>query len=242
MNTALDYDWDDFVHSPSRKDGIPEHVEKYLRADTCKFIDEFGSKEGLSGKMRCTACSLFHTFYLKVSFKTVPRWESAVACLILAAKIENKVQTIKKMTQRAAEYLRPNLNKELGKLTKKQANTQYYHWMAQIHIRERQILERLHGEIRIALPMKLIKKLDLKSKIIDENNRECNKASKYLVYIFLDSFKQFRKMLSFFYYIFFILYPCTKNNINIHNKLDFDPSYPYTIPPPGLQHLPYSEL
>ena len=154
MNTALDIEWKDFVHSPSRRDGISEHVERYLRSDSCKFIDEFGKKEDLTGKMRLLACSLFHTFYLRVSFKRIPRWESAVACLILAAKIENQVQMIKRMTQRAAEYLKPSLPKELNKKTKKEASSQFYHWVAQIHIRERQIIERLYGELRVSLPVK----------------------------------------------------------------------------------------
>ena len=42
MNTALDIEWKDFVHSPSRCDGISQHVERCLRSDTCKFIDDFG--------------------------------------------------------------------------------------------------------------------------------------------------------------------------------------------------------
>eukprot|EP01083_Nonionella_stella_P260322 887762_1 len=109
MNTALEIDWNHFVDSPSRKDGIPEHVERHLRADTCKFIDVFGKQQSLAGKIRLLACALFHTFYLRVSFKSINRWETAVACLIIAAKIENKVQTIKKTTRSAAYYLRPHL-------------------------------------------------------------------------------------------------------------------------------------
>lgn len=89
MNTALKIVWKDFVESPSRKDGISQHVERYLRADTCKFIDEFGSMHkvhGWSGTTRLLACALFHTFYLSVSFKAVNRWETAIACLTLARK------------------------------------------------------------------------------------------------------------------------------------------------------------
>ena len=151
MNTALNIEWAHFIQSPSRKDGISEHVERHLRSDTCIFIDEFGKQQSLSGKIRLLACSLFHTFYLKVSFKAISRWEAAVACLIIAAKIENKVQSLKVITRAAAHYLRP---KQRFNDKRNLSPKQLYHWMSQIHIRERQIIERLYGELRTVLPIK----------------------------------------------------------------------------------------
>ena len=195
MNTALEIEWDHFVHSPSRKDGIPEHVERYLRTDTCKFIDEFGLQEGLGGKLRLLACSLFHTFYLRVSFKAIPRWETAVACLIIAAKIENKVQTIKKITTNAADYLRPHCNFRDKKTNKHTIPPQQlYHWMSQIHIRERQVIERLYGELRTSLPIQSLDITKLRQIIATKDNTLWGQKTKTLSDLFKDCFKILRKM------------------------------------------------
>eukprot|EP01083_Nonionella_stella_P178366 629867_1 len=202
MNTALEIPWEHFVHSPSRKDGISEHVERFLRADTCKFIDEFGYHFSLTGKIRLLACSLFHTFYLRVSFHSIPRWEAAVACLIIAAKIENKVQTVKKITRAAAHYLRPHLHfddPKRGTLPPKQ----FYHWMSRIHIRERQIIERLYGELRTSLPIQSLKLCQLRDITFDADERMLNLKNKHLSYVFHGCFavlrKLFRSVLCIYY-------------------------------------------
>ena len=149
----------------------------------------------LSGKIRLLACSLFHTFYLKVSFKSIPRWEAAVACLIIAAKIENKVQSLKVITRAAAHYLRPKMrfnDKRSGNLSPKQL----YHWMSQIHIRERQIMERLHGELRTVLPIKdLGSATKLCDFIVGPNESRFSPKNKHLSTVFRGCFQILRIML-----------------------------------------------
>ena len=179
MNTTLEYTWEDFKFSPSRHDGMSEEVERYLRYEGCKFIDDFGKRDPLSmkGKDRSLACSIFHQFYLRASFKTFRRSEIGVACLLLAAKMNNNFEPklgIENLASVAMKYFgnnysecRPSLSNltakceiaELKGKEKKQLKITSreneldarFFWAKRIRDNELSILHRLNGQIRCLL-------------------------------------------------------------------------------------------
>lgn len=160
MNVSLQFDWKRYVHSPSRKDGISDHVERYFRCDSCKFIDEFGQHLQMPGKIRLLACGIFQLYYLQCSFKRVNRYESAIACIILSSKIVNCVQPqhIQRITYSACKFLHKQAIKNQNTF---QHKSQPYlingewniilmnYWITKLAKIERDIFFRMHTETRI---------------------------------------------------------------------------------------------
>jgi cyclin T len=87
----------DETNLPSYKDGITSEEENLKRSRTCRFIEEAGRILKLPRLAVATAMVLFHRFYAKHSFAEHDRFEVAVACILLAAKVEEapkKLSTI----------------------------------------------------------------------------------------------------------------------------------------------------
>jgi Cyclin, N-terminal domain len=70
--------------------GQPMTIEEELmrRRKTCRFIEESGRLLKLPRVSIATAMVLFHRFYTKHAFQQQDRFEVAIACIVLAAKIE----------------------------------------------------------------------------------------------------------------------------------------------------------
>lgn len=82
---------------PSYKDGISPEEENMLRSRTCRFIEEAGKILKLPRLAQATAMVLFHRFFAKHSFAQHDRFEVAISCILLAAKVEEapkKLSTI----------------------------------------------------------------------------------------------------------------------------------------------------
>jgi cyclin T len=87
----------DEANLPSYKDGITSEEENLKRSRTCRFIEEAGRILKLPRLAVATSMVLFHRFYAKHSFAEHDRFEVAVACILLAAKVEEapkKLSTI----------------------------------------------------------------------------------------------------------------------------------------------------
>jgi transcription initiation factor TFIIIB Brf1 subunit/transcription initiation factor TFIIB len=75
-------------NSPSRKDGVPQHIERRLRIFGCEIIQDAGILLKLPQVTMATAQVLFHRFYCKQSLKRYNVKQVAMASLFLASKIE----------------------------------------------------------------------------------------------------------------------------------------------------------
>jgi len=74
--------------SPSRKDGVKEEEEKTYRRRTSIFIEEVASSLKLDWQTQATAQVFFHFFFAHHSFRRHKRFDVAVACIFLSAKVE----------------------------------------------------------------------------------------------------------------------------------------------------------
>jgi len=73
--------------SPSRKDGVKEEEEKTYRRRTSIFIEEVASSLKLDWQTQATAQVFFHFFFAHHSFRRHKRFDVAVACIFLSAKV-----------------------------------------------------------------------------------------------------------------------------------------------------------
>ena len=93
----------DISHLPSLKDGMTVEQETTTRRKTCRFIMEAAKQLKFQSIAISTAMVFFHRFYAKHSFKAHDRFEVAVACVLLAAKIEESPKKLMEIITRCLE-------------------------------------------------------------------------------------------------------------------------------------------
>jgi hypothetical protein len=81
--------------TPSVKDGILASTERLHRLHGTSLIASSCRLLKLSASTFATACSIFHRFFHQVSLKKANVWSIAMACTLLAAKIEEAQLTIR---------------------------------------------------------------------------------------------------------------------------------------------------
>jgi len=74
--------------SPSRRDQVSAQEERKYRRRTSIFMEEVATRLNVDWQSLATAQVFFHFFYARHSFKRYKRYDVAVACLFLAAKVE----------------------------------------------------------------------------------------------------------------------------------------------------------
>mmetsp|Transcript_36480 Transcript_36480/g.74125 ORF Transcript_36480/g.74125 Transcript_36480/m.74125 type:complete len:336 (-) Transcript_36480:86-1093(-) len=90
-----DADWSSWIlpvqalrDSPSRKDKMSEEEERRYRRKTVIFMENLSEKVRIDWQSQATAQIFFHYFFARHSFRRHQRFNVAVACLFLAAKVE----------------------------------------------------------------------------------------------------------------------------------------------------------
>ena len=76
--------------SASRQDGISFEKENNLRSKTIWFLEDVGKQfnQKINRKVISCACTFFHRYYAFHSFQAYNRFNLALACLLLASKVE----------------------------------------------------------------------------------------------------------------------------------------------------------
>lgn len=82
-------------HTPSSRDGCPHELEVDLRILSCEYIQTAGVLLRLPQVAMATAQVLFQRFFYSKSFVKYNMLNVAMACLFLAAKIEENCRRIR---------------------------------------------------------------------------------------------------------------------------------------------------
>jgi len=78
--------FEDFVNSPSRKAGVSEEDERFIRWEHCNAIVRIGKELQLKRVVFYNACALFHQFFMRESITRSDPYVVAAAALFLASK------------------------------------------------------------------------------------------------------------------------------------------------------------
>lgn len=77
------------------KDGMSIDQEAEQRRKTCRFLDQAVRQLKKPRVMLATAMVIFHRFYAKHAFSEHDRFEVAMACIVLASKVEESPLKVK---------------------------------------------------------------------------------------------------------------------------------------------------
>eukprot|EP00041_Stephanoeca_diplocostata_P032909 m.1072388 g.1072388 ORF g.1072388 m.1072388 type:complete len:451 (-) comp24231_c0_seq113:6139-7491(-) len=91
----------DIKNTPSRLDGVSEDLETDLRIWGCFFIQDTGILLELPQVVMACAQILFQRFYYRKSMTSSDVKVTAIACLFLAAKVEESQKSIRNILQTA---------------------------------------------------------------------------------------------------------------------------------------------
>jgi hypothetical protein len=100
VHVVLDASQND--ETPSRADGISASLERlHTLHGTCLILESSHELE-LGPSCFATACTIFHRFYKQVSLKQHDVWSVAMACTLLATKLEEEPKTIQQIIEEYA--------------------------------------------------------------------------------------------------------------------------------------------
>ena len=80
--------------TPSVDDGIPSDTEKLHRLHGTSLILDASTLLCLPPSTYATACTIFHRMYSRISLKEYCVWSMAIACILLAGKVEEEPRTV----------------------------------------------------------------------------------------------------------------------------------------------------
>jgi len=84
-------------NTASKKEGIHATTERLHRLHGTSLIFEASKLLALGASTYATACTIFHRFYHQASLTKFDVWSVAVASVLLATKVEEEPQTLKKI-------------------------------------------------------------------------------------------------------------------------------------------------
>ncbi|KAL3904640.1 MAG: hypothetical protein SGILL_009989 [Bacillariaceae sp.] len=104
--------------TPSRRDGVPSETERLHTLHGTSLIWEATHELQLGPSALATACTLFHRFYKQVSLRDNDVWSVAMACTLLATKLEEEPKTMQDIIDKYANiYTRRMVMAELDEET-----------------------------------------------------------------------------------------------------------------------------
>ena len=83
--------------TPSQRDGIEREEEDEHRRWACGLAQEAGILLKLPQQVMCTAQNLLHRFYYRKSLKSYDAFVTAMGCLFLASKVEEKPKRLREV-------------------------------------------------------------------------------------------------------------------------------------------------
>lgn len=116
VQTPEDNPWlftaEEVTETPSRLEGVPEHVEKHVVAKSAKFIQECGRELNVPQLTISVAIKFFQRFYMLESMLTHKPPLVAAACLFLSCKVQETLKrlrdviywTVKVRTRNTEDY------------------------------------------------------------------------------------------------------------------------------------------
>ncbi|CAB9497133.1 Cyclin [Seminavis robusta] len=146
----------DISHLPSIKAGMTAEEENTHRRKTCRFIEEAGRILKLPNLANATAMVFFHQFYAKYSFMEHDRFEVAVACVLLAAKIEESPKKLMEIITRCLE-LKRGAGKERGEVVSVDPkSSEFVKLKESVLLLERVVLHTIGFELSVDHPYKFL--------------------------------------------------------------------------------------
>ena len=85
--------------TPSRQAGIAPQLERLHRLHGTSIIFESSHRLSLGPSTNATACTIFHRFYHSASLSEHDVWSVAIACTLLATKVEEEAKNLKNIIE-----------------------------------------------------------------------------------------------------------------------------------------------
>lgn len=164
-------------HTPSSRDGCPHELEVDLRILSCEYIQTAGVLLRLPQVAMATAQVLFQRFFYSKSFVKYNMLNVAMACLFLAAKIEENCRRIRDVVN-VFHHLK---QKRMGRpvVPMEYMGEEYFKMKASVIKYERFVLKELGFCVHIKHPHKLII-VNLRLLGLEENTQLVQKAWNYM--------------------------------------------------------------
>ena len=126
--------------TPSQRDGIARDEEDEHRRWACGLAQEAGILLKLPQQVMCTAQNLLHRFYYRKSLKSYDAFVTAMGCLFLASKVEEKPKRLREVLF-AFHYVYKVRTNATGKM--ELGGAMYAGWKESLVTVERTILKEL---------------------------------------------------------------------------------------------------
>ena len=126
--------------TPSQRDGIAREEEDKHRRWACGLAQEAGILLKLPQQVMCTAQNLLHRFYYRKSLKSYDAFVTAMGCLFLASKVEEKPKRLREVLF-AFHYVYKVRTNATGKM--ELGGAMYAGWKESLVMVERTILKEL---------------------------------------------------------------------------------------------------
>ncbi|EDV23970.1 uncharacterized protein TRIADDRAFT_37896 [Trichoplax adhaerens] len=140
--------------TPSQLDGLSKEMETNLRIAGCEYIQAAGILLKLPQVAMATAQVLYQRYYYSKSFVKYNYEICAMACIFLAAKIEEHPRRIRDVVN-VFYHIRRKLNELPNKVMDYMSN-EYFHKKSEVIKAERRVLKELGFCVHVKHPHKCI--------------------------------------------------------------------------------------
>jgi len=139
--------------SPSQRDGMSPETEAAIRSLSCELIQLAGKLLKLPQVAMATGCVLFQRFYYAKSFVRIPFEVVAMACVVLASKIEEAPRRMRDIINVFNHIKQIRGGKPITPVT---LDVNYINLKKQVITAERRVLKELGFCVHVKHPHKII--------------------------------------------------------------------------------------
>lgn len=158
VETSEDNSWlfteEEIIETPSRVQGLPQHVELKVVAKTAQFIQECGGELQVPQLTKSVAIKFFQRFFMLESMLNHPPPLVAAACLFLSCKVQETHKRLKDIIYWTVKVRTRNTKDFPDGMDLFENSPGYYEEKNNILDKEREVLRVLNFDLTVDHPYK----------------------------------------------------------------------------------------